>query len=302
MRGRDQHRVVLDDVTLSLWRNELVALIGPNGAGKTSLMRAITGRLALDSGQILLNGRDLAVFPRARRTLGIVPQVIALYPHLTARENLEVFARLAGMPKAAIGDAADQALRAVGLDSRRESLAATLSGGMQRRLNIAAAMVHQPRIILLDEPTVGVDPSAKEQIHKLLRALKATGVSLLLTTHDLDEAESLGDRVVILTNGRIAAEGAPEQLVLQVFQGAKELSIVLASNPGRQARALLEAQGLFAVRGERRWLGRLRSSWDKLSDFGASLGHAGEVVTELRVREPGLSGVFSRYTGEHLES
>lgn len=302
MQGHNAPRVVLDDVSLSLWPNEVVALIGPNGAGKTSLIRAVCGRLALDSGRITLVGKDPGTCRHARRSLGIVPQAIALYPHLTARENLEVFARLAGVPKAKIDAAVEHALQAVDLASRGDSVAATLSGGMQRRLNIVAAILHKPRVLLLDEPTVGVDPSARERTHKLLRELKGKGMSLLLTTHDLNEAESLGDRVVILLNGRIAAQGTPKQLVSQVFDGAKELSVVLASDPGPQARALLEAQGMFAVRGERRWMGRLQSSLDKLSDFGARLRHAGVVVTELTVREPGLRGVFFRYTGEHLES
>ncbi|MEE4184316.1 MAG: ABC transporter ATP-binding protein, partial [Gammaproteobacteria bacterium] len=181
-------RQALDGVDLSVNAGELVALLGPNGAGKTTLLRACSGRIRLSAGTARVAGRNPATDPAARRALGIVPQNIALYPQLAAQDNLSVFAQLAGLRGAARRAAVARALQRAGLQARAGELVKNLSGGMQRRLNIVAGALHEPRLLLLDEPTVGVDPAARESIHALLEKLRADGMGLLLTTHDLEQA------------------------------------------------------------------------------------------------------------------
>ena len=202
----------LDGASLDLRKGELLALLGPNGAGKTTLIRAIAGRVRLDAGEIRLLGAPLA----ARRTppeLGIVPQEIALYPLLTARENMTAFGELQGLSGAALRSQVDWALERTGLADRASEPVKQFSGGMKRRLNIACGVLHRPRIVLLDEPTVGVDPQSRDRIYDMLADLASQGVSLLLTTHHLEEAEARCSRTVIIDHGKVIAEGTLADLV-----------------------------------------------------------------------------------------
>ncbi len=294
-------RTVLDGVDLALAPGQVYALLGPNGAGKTSLIRAITGRLKLDSGSLHLFDKDPRGDPRLRRELGVVPQSIAFYHYLTARENLEVFGRLTGVGRGELSARVAAALELTALDARADDRAGTLSGGMQRRLNIAIGMLHEPTVLLLDEPTVGIDPRAREEIHNLLRSLAASGMSILITTHDLAEAGELAHRVGILVDGRISVEGTPEALVRDAFGDAKELLVKLSSEPDERGRALLANEGLEPVRGQRTWTGPLGPGIDGLASMSARMADARLSVTELRVREPGLRGVFFRVTGQELD-
>jgi ABC-2 type transport system ATP-binding protein len=295
-------RPALRGVDLCLRRGEIYGLLGPNGAGKTSLVRAICGRLRLDGGSVRLRGRDPARRPEARRRLGLVPQDVALYSDLTARENLEVFGRLLGLASREARSSAANALETIGLADRADDRLATLSGGMRRRVNIAAGILHRPEVLLLDEPTVGVDPSAREAIHDLLRRLWKDGLAILLTTHDLDQAEELAHRVGLLVEGRIRAEGPPETLIRETFGESKEVAVVLSGPLAADGRALLEDAGLEPVGDGTTWIGPLGGGLDAFSDLGQRLSEAGVAVGELRVREPGLRGVYFRLTGEELPS
>jgi ABC-type Na+ transport system ATPase subunit NatA len=173
-------------VSLSLGEGELLGLLGPNGAGKTTLIRAIAGRVRLDGGTISLYGHTLEP-ERPRPDLGVVPQENALYPLLTARENLETFGQLNGLDGKRLRERVAWALEWSGLAERARSPVRTFSGGMKRRLNLACGVLHEPKLVLLDEPTVGVDPQSRESIYDMLGALRARGTSLLLTTHYLEE-------------------------------------------------------------------------------------------------------------------
>jgi ABC-2 type transport system ATP-binding protein len=237
-------RKALDGASLALAPGEIYALLGPNGAGKTSLVRAIYGRVRLDSGRIATPAGDPRREPRARARLGLVPQELALYPDLTPRENLATFGRLAGLPRDRVGASVAAALAWTGLEDRAGSRTGELSGGQKRRLNLAAGTLHGPDVLLLDEPTVGIDPEAREGIHRLLRELRARGTAILLTTHDLDQAAELADRVGILVDGRVRAEGTPRALVEQAFGKGRELLITLAAPADEAAHARLAAEGL----------------------------------------------------------
>jgi ABC-2 type transport system ATP-binding protein len=295
-------RAVLGGASLVLEPGSLLGLLGPNGAGKTSLIRAICGRMRLDSGSVSLGGRDPRHDPGARAQLGIVPQEIALYPELTASENLEVLGRLAGLAPDEANDAAEAGLSWVGLSPRGASPTHQLSGGMKRRLNLAAGVLHSPAFVLLDEPTAGVDPEAREQIHDLLRELRRRGTGMLLATHDLDQAEQLADRVAIMVDGRVRAEGTCRSLVAASFGGAREVIVTLAAHPGPAGREVLEAQGLSAAASGESWTGPLEGGLEALARRGAQLRDAGLDVAEVRVRAAGLRGVFFKLVGREIEA
>ncbi len=293
--------VALAGVDLSIAAGELYALLGHNGAGKTTLVRAISGRIQLDAGSVHILQRNVHADASARSLFGLVPQSIALYDHLTARENLEVLGRLSGVSSREINNVVSRVLDLVGLSDRANDRTANLSGGMQRRLNIAAGTLHQPRLLLMDEPTVGVDVMAREAIHELLRDLRRDGISILLTTHDLDQAAELADRVGIIANGSMLAEGEPQLLVKQVFGDAKELIVTFTEEPPQTGLQFLEQQGLKQVEGGGAWTGRLHGGFGEVSSLGNAAAAAGLTVDEIRVREPGLRGVFFDLTGRDIE-
>ena len=294
-------KIALAGVDLTIASGEIFALIGHNGAGKTTLIRAISGRIRLDSGSIRILDRDVQTDPSARSLFGLVPQSIALYYHLTARENLEALGRLSGIPTRYISERVDHALQLMALVDRADDLTAHLSGGMQRRLNIAAGTLHHPRLLLLDEPTVGVDVMAREGIHDLLRELRRSGMAILLTTHDLDQAEELSDCVGIISNGRILAQGESESLVRNIFGDSKELIITFVQEPNARGLEFLASHGLRRVEGRAAWAGRLTGGFADVSRLGDNAAGAGLVVDEMRVREPGLRGVFFHLTGSDLQ-
>lgn len=294
-------RAALCGVDLDLAAGSIYGLLGPNGAGKTTLLRSICGRLALDSGTVRLSGEDPVGNPEVRRGLGFVPQEIALYPDLTARENLEIFGGLMGLSRRAARRAAERLLARIQLAHRSGDRVHTLSGGMKRRLNIAAGVVHRPSVLLLDEPTVGVDPSAREGVHDLLRELRGEGLAILLTTHDLDQAAELADVIGVLIDGRIHAQGSLEQLLRQVFDGGKEVVVTLRGEPSAAARSRLVEDGFEPARVGGVWTGRLRGTLSDLSSVGRRLEEAGLPVAEVRVREPSLRGVFFHFAGREID-
>ncbi len=278
--------------------HEIFALLGPNGAGKTTLVRAITGRAPLDEGTVrVTSGTDTEP---GEALLGIVPQSIALFPHLTARENLEVFARLAAMPRHAIAAAVSTALDRVELSDRADERTALLSGGMQRRLNIAAGILHDPPLLLLDEPTVGVDVMAREAVHRVLRTLRADGMSTLLTTHDLDQAAALADRVGVLSHGRLLAADTPARLIADAFGDDRELVVRLHGAPADGVLHLLEDAGLRPTHGETIWSGHLRGGLERVAELEQSLDRAGAHLDEVVIREPSLRSVFFHHAGEDV--
>jgi len=220
----------LDGAAVTLHDREWLGLLGPNGAGKTTLIRAIAGRVRLDHGSVNLLGHNLAnahEAAEARRQLGIVPQDLALYPLLTAEENLLAFGAQHGVPKKDLRDRAKWALEWTGLGDRAKSLSKTFSGGMKRRLNIACAMLHQPKVVLFDEPTVGVDPQSRERIWAMLGELRSQGAALLLTTHQLDEAQQICDRITIIDHGKAIADGTMDQLVAGTIGRGRRVTLIL---------------------------------------------------------------------------
>src|SRR5499427_9117092 len=205
--------VAVNDVSFSIGRGELVGLLGPNGAGKTTTVSMAAGLLTPDRGEVLIAGHRLAGdTDPAKRRIGLVPQDLALYDELSARDNLRFFGALYGLRGRALDDAIRSALELVELADRARDAVKTFSGGMKRRLNLAAGLLHDPDILLLDEPTVGVDPQSRNAIFDNLETLKQHGKALLYTTHYMEEAERLADRIVVIDRGRVVADDTLEGL------------------------------------------------------------------------------------------
>lgn len=291
----------LDGATFDLQQGELLALLGPNGAGKTTLIRAIAGRVRLDSGEIRLFDRVLD----GRQTppeLGIVPQEIALYPLLTARENLQTFGALHGLSGQDLSRQVDWALERTGLADRANESVKQFSGGMRRRLNIACGVLHRPRIVLLDEPTVGVDPQSRDRIYDMLADLAASGVSLLLTTHHLEEAEARCSRTVIIDHGKVIAAGTMTELVDQTV-GRYRL-VTLRLDAPLDASASLGVSGVDNGTGtdadHRTVKARMRDVASELPPLLERIRTAGRAVDDVEVRGPSLQSVFIHLTGREL--
>ena len=220
-------RRALDGVTLSLGEGEVLGLLGPNGAGKSTLVRTIMGRVRPDSGEVRIFGKSAPAGDSASRTqVGVVPQEIALYPNLSSLENLTVFGRYLGLKGAALDDAIARALTWSALSDRAGEAIKNFSGGMKRRLNMAAGVLHRPKVLLLDEPTVGVDPQSRERIYQMIEGLKADGTSLVYTTHYMEEAERLCNRVAIIDHGKIIAAGTKDELVRATVGEKREVVMV----------------------------------------------------------------------------
>ena len=294
-------RRVLDCVDLTVGEGEVVVLLGPNGAGKTTLLGTACGRIAADEGVVRLCGGDPRSEPGVRSALGLVPQDIALYGYLSVRENLEVFGRMMGVDRAELSSRMTAALDQSGLAERADDKVSVLSGGMRRRLNIVASLLHHPQVLLLDEPTVGVDVGARERIHELLLCLRAEGLGVLLTTHDLHQAAMLADRVVFLLDGQVKLQGAPPDLIEQVFGTGRELTVTLSEPVAAEVIETLAARGLSVSSNGLSLTGAVDGAGEKVAELGQALDRMGLGVQEIRLKEPGLEGVFLRLTGEVLE-
>ncbi len=284
-------RMALAGIDLEIRPGEIFGLLGPNGAGKSTLMKAICGRLSLDRGTIHLDGTNPNTSPATRCKIGFVPQDIALYGYLTVRENLAVFAELAGVPRPYIPEAIARSLARTGLTPRADQLCRTLSGGYQRRVNICASILHNPALLVLDEPTVGIDIDAREAIHAVLLDLRSRGTSILLTTHDLDQAQSLSDRVGILQAGRFIREGAPADLLRQAFAGQTELIAVLGKVDAARG-ATLRTLGLMPAATPGTWMCLAPPTAIDLQAVSRRITATGVTVKELRVRDPDLATLF----------
>ncbi|MFN0055877.1 MAG: ABC transporter ATP-binding protein [Planctomycetales bacterium] len=283
----------LDGAAFQLHAGELLALLGPNGAGKTTLIRAICGRTRLDQGTIVLQGLPLQP-DDDRSALGFVPQDIALYGDLTPRENLEIFGRLHGVRGGLLHERVALALEWTGLADRDREQVQHFSGGMKRRLNVACAVLHRPQVILLDEPTVGVDPQSRERIFDMLAELRSDGASILLTTHQLDEAESRCDRIVVFDRGRVVASGTLSELIAAtVGTGARAILRLECHSPAApdEFQPTTDPQVVTCP---------LADPAADVPRLFAQLQAAGCRVADFDIERPSLHAVFLHLTGREL--
>jgi ABC-2 type transport system ATP-binding protein len=255
----------------------------------------------LDGGEIKLFGRTV-LWGRTPPELGIVPQEIALYPLLTARENLEIFGRLLGLSGSALSTNVKWALERTELSDRANEPVKQFSGGMRRRLNIACGVVHKPRVVLLDEPTVGVDPQSRDRIYDMLAEMTREGVSLLLTTHHLEEAEARCSRTVIIDHGRVIAAGSLHELVEQTVGRHRLVTLRLDGPVNGAAAALAGAPGGVEVdpSDSRVLRARMRDVALELPPLLERVRLTGHLVDDVEVRGPSLQSVFIHLTGREL--
>lgn len=251
----------VDGVSLEIHRGEVFGLLGPNGAGKSTTIAMIIGVLKPDSGTIDLAGGNPAD-PAVRSKIGAAPQSLAVYDDLTGRENLEFFGRLFGLAGARLRERVDACLVAVGLADRQKDLARGYSGGMKRRLNLAAALIHDPELILLDEPTAGVDPQSRSNIIDMVQNLAKSGKTVVYTTHYMEEAQKLCDRTAIIDHGKVLALGAVDDLVRdhggdalltirRTVNGEAKDDIKRTSNPVDDLRMAMAGTDVVGVRIDR---------------------------------------------------
>jgi ABC-2 type transport system ATP-binding protein len=270
-------RPAVDGVSFALRRGETFGLLGPNGAGKTTTIHLLAGLLKPDSGRIVLDG----IAGDMRRSLGLAPQTLSLYPDLTGEENVHFFGRLYGMAGGPLRRRAAEVLEMAGLTGRHRERVEVYSGGMQRRLNLACAMVHDPPFLLLDEPTAGVDPQSRNHLFESIEALKRTGKTVLYTTHYMEEAERLCDRVAILDGGKILATDTVERL--RVAHGG---------------RSVIEGERETDASGGA--VAPFRLDTDRPFEDLARLTREGMRFRQVRIRQPDLESVFLNLTGRRL--
>jgi ABC-2 type transport system ATP-binding protein len=300
LRREYDGREVVRGVSLEVREGEIFGLLGPNGAGKTTLLSMISTRLRPTSGDVWVHGKHVVHdVDAARRLLNVAPQEEALYPTLTATENLAFFAELYGVPRAERRHAVAEALAAVGLTGRKDDRVDTYSGGMRRRLNLGCALVSGPRVVLLDEPTVAVDPQSRAHIFDAVRALRARGTTILYTTHHLQEAEELCDRIAIMDEGRVVACGTlPELLALSSTTEVVELRLLEPLETTASLRAIDGVRGVEAVGLELRiFTARAQQVLPRLYRAVSALGHS---VVRTRVTPVTLDDVFLELTGKEL--
>jgi ABC-2 type transport system ATP-binding protein len=290
----------LNGLDLVAERGQVVAVLGPNGAGKTTFVRAVATLLALDEGVLRVAGHDIRQDPGAvRRVIGLAGQFAAVEPAMTGRENLEMVARLFGLGRGAARRSADAVLEQLGLLDAADRLARTYSGGMRRRLDLGASLVGAPRLLLLDEPTTGLDPRSRIELWEAIRRLVDTGTDVLLTTQYLDDADHLADQVVIVDHGRAVAVGTPAELKARIGGNVIELHV----RDGHDLAAVAELLGGAAQidAPTRKVSVRVESGGEQMMDAMALLTAAGVELDDIALRRPNLDEVFLALTGDHTD-
>jgi ABC-2 type transport system ATP-binding protein len=301
LRKRFDDRVAVADVGFTIAPGETYGLLGPNGAGKTTTISMICGLLTRDAGEVVVAGR--AVDTRAveaKAAIGYVPQEIALYPDLTAVENLRFFGSLYGIAGKELGDCVARVLDTVALTDRANDRAQEYSGGMQRRLNIALGLLNEPALLILDEPTVGVDPQSRNAILESVARSSDEGTAILYTTHYMEEAERLCDRVGIIDEGTLRAEGTRRELVSLVGEHDR-LRVDADGDVEHAAKAVRDVDGVAsaAVAGDGLDV-LIRDARTHLADVIRAVDDAGAAITGVEVHEPNLEAVFLHLTGKAL--
>jgi ABC-2 type transport system ATP-binding protein len=294
-------RQAVRGVSFRVARGEIFGMLGPNGAGKTTTISMITGLLPPDGGSITVDGLDLRTQATAvKEKLGLVPQELALYPTLSARQNLNFFGRIYGLDGKELKARVDEGLEMAGLMDRANQAIQTYSGGMKRRINIAAGLLHRPAVLFLDEPTVGVDPQSRNAIFENVEALNRAGMTVIYTTHYMEEAERLCHRVAIIDEGQCIALDTPMALIRSLGGG-----IVLLGVVADQAEGVAEQVAqLPAVKAVSRTDGQLKIETHRVQEaLMGALDIANRLdarLTSLEILEPNLESVFLHLTGKKL--
>ncbi|MBC8245863.1 MAG: ABC transporter ATP-binding protein [Verrucomicrobia bacterium] len=280
--------VAVDGVSFEIGQGEVFGLLGPNGAGKTTTIRMLVGLAKPDSGSIQIDGHSDSASARVQRMIGLAPQSISLYDDLTAEENLRFFGGMHRLAKRRLNERVAWSLEVVELTDRRRDFVKTFSGGMKRRLNLAAALVHEPKMLLLDEPTVGVDPQSRNHIFDSIKTLNADGLAVLYTTHYMEEAERLCDRVAIVDHGRLLALDCVDGLIANHGGPAKvRVEFNKAPSGGEPLPAVLDGRQIEF------------ESAEPLVVINRLAGVGGGFA-KMEISRPNLEDVFLKLTGHSL--
>ncbi len=280
--------VAVDGISFSIDKGETFGLLGPNGAGKTTTVNMMVGALKPDSGTVVINGTGNPTDPQVRMQLGNSPQTLSIYEDLSAEENLRFFGKLYGLRGRKLKERVDWTIEYAGLQDRRKSLTKTFSGGMKRRLNLACALIHEPEIILLDEPTVGVDPQSRNLIFESIESLKKQGKTIIYTTHYMEEAERLCDRIAIMDFGKILDIDTVDNLI-EKHGGLSVITAVLRTIPDDPSALPGMLDGNL-----------LRIETDHPMKVFAELAGGGLKFTSARIDRADLETVFLNLTGRRL--
>ncbi len=283
----------LRGISMEIPVGERLALLGPNGAGKTTLVRAICRRLRIDRGRIELFGKSIEK-PGVVSQLGVVPQELAIYSDLTAKENLSAFGSLHGLRGRNLKWRIDWALKWIGLEDRKSHLVKTFSGGMKRRVNLACGVLHSPKVLLLDEPTVGVDPQSRQRIFEMLEELRDEGTTIILTTHHLDEAETQCDRIVILDAGEIIADGTLSDLIEHTTGSERHVCLQV------DGRLTASIPNLDWDETNHCFVAQILDPAKELPALLQRIRACGGNVLDLEMHQPNLHDVFIHLTGREL--
>ncbi|WP_238335674.1 ABC transporter ATP-binding protein [Serinicoccus kebangsaanensis] len=291
----------VDGVTFQIRPGETYGLLGPNGAGKTTTISMIAGLLRPDAGSVTVAGVPLGDRPiEAKRHIGLVPQDLAIYPELSARDNLTYFGRLQGLSGSRLRERVGAVLETVGLTDRAKGASKKFSGGMKRRLNIGIGLLHEPRLLILDEPTVGVDPQSRHAILESVEALSTEGMAVLYTTHYMEEAERLCDRIGIIDAGSLQAEGTRDELV-DLIGGTDTVTLAGTGDLEAAERALADLAAVEQVHRDRGALRlAVKGAPRAISGIVNATAGAGMTLSDVEISRPDLEAVFLHLTGKAL--
>jgi len=290
----------VDGISFEVPEGELFGFLGPNGAGKTTTLSMISGLLKPDHGEVSIGQIDVWRSPKeAKRILGLVPQDLALYEELSARENLMFWGSLFHLPRSELKANIEVWLERVGLKGRGREAVSKFSGGMKRRLNLAIGLVHNPKVVLLDEPTVGIDPQARKNILDIIREIAKEGSTILFTTHHLEEAEALCDRIAIMDHGKILETGSVDELAKVVGDG--DIVSINGSFTAVQLKTILENESVSILNAaEHNATMSLSHGGMNIAALLQKFNEAGIEITDVSMQKPSLESVFLKLTGREL--
>ncbi len=288
-------------VSLTVRAGEILSLLGPNGAGKSTVISIVCGLLEPTQGEALVMGRSIRSDPEAAKAcLGVVPQDVALYPDLSARENLNFWGKMYGLRGVALKQRVDEVLDVIGLRERQKDRVDKFSGGMKRRVNIGAALLHRPQVVIMDEPTVGIDPQSRRHILDNVKALNRQGMAVLYTTHYMEEAAELSDHIAIMDHGEIIAYGTHDELIRLVGEQTR-IDLTLNVDAGRVLDAWRDVDGVSRATAQDGLITVLVDDSNLvLPRLFEQASAADARITAVDIREPNLEAVFLYLTGRAL--
>ncbi len=288
----------VDDISFSIAKGEIFGLLGPNGAGKSTTLHMMSTLLKSDQGQIIIDGKTVATDAEAcKQLIGVVPQEISLYDELSAYENLLFWGNLYGIPSRELKKSIDHTLELIGLLDRKNDLIKTYSGGMKRRINIAASLLHNPKVLLMDEPTVGIDPQSRNHIFEVVEKLNKEGMTIIYTTHYMEEVERLCNRIAIVDSGQIIAQGTQEELQ-ELVKTKENVQLEFDFLSEDQVLKLRELLPYNMIQKEKQLI--IESSIKELSGIIAASNQLGLAINDIQLQKVNLETIFLSLTGKQL--